>query len=265
MVPTEGMAVVHLFYRVNRTVWQGISSEKQNEGKVRLTNLIEEARNAEKMQVVTVGIIARADLGFMIVGRDLQQIHALEKKISWALGAEVLEPVYHYFSLTEKSEYTQTEAEFIEETQQKEKLEPGSAAMEEKLAGWRERIKRYTEDRMYPKLPNWEYFCFYPMNKKRTEGQNWYALDFKKRRDLMQGHAMVGRRYSGRVAQLVTGSAGLDDWEWGVTLFSHNPYDIKAIVYEMRFDEVSHGYAEFGPFYNGLNLELPQLFARLGM
>jgi chlorite dismutase len=101
------------------------------------------------------------------------------------------------------------------------------------------------------------------MSKRRAVEQNWYALDFKARRELMTGHMRVGRTYSGRVRQLITGSTGLDNWEWGVSLFAHNPVDIKAIVYEMRFDPASHTYADFGPFYNGLPLPLPEIFKRV--
>ncbi len=94
-------------------------------------------------------------------------------------------------------------------------------------------------------------FCFYPMSKRRQAEQNWYTLDFERRRGLMAAHGRVGRRYRGRVLQLVTGSTGLDDYEWGVTLFAVGPDDLKACVYEMRFDEASARYAEFGPFYAG--------------
>lgn len=253
---------MHLFYHVDRAVWQAMSASEQAAGKARLEKIITEARTWEKFQILTLSILARADIGFMIVGADMHQVNQLEKQIAWALGPNVLRPAYSYLSLTEKSEYTTTEAEYIEELA-RENLVPGNPAFEEKLATWKERIKHYTTMRMYPTLADWEYFCFYPMNKKREPGQNWYALDFAKRRDLMLGHARVGRKYSGKVTQLVTGSTGLDDWEWGVTLFAHDPFDIKSIVYEMRFDEVSHGYAEFGPFYNGLALNLPQIFARL--
>lgn len=253
---------MHLFYHIDRAVWQAMSAPQQAEGKARLESLIRDARTWEKFQIVTLSVLARADIGFMILGPDLQKVNALEKQIAAALGPNVLKPAYTYLSLTEKSEYTTTEAEYTEELR-KEGLEPGTPAFEEKMTTWKERIKYYTQTRMYPTLPDWEYFCFYPMNKKRLPGQNWYALDFAKRRELMLGHARVGRKYSGKVLQLVTGSTGLDDWEWGVTLFAHDPFDIKSIVYEMRFDEVSHGYAEFGPFYNGLRLELSPIFERL--
>jgi hydrogen peroxide-dependent heme synthase len=263
IIPSEGLCVLHLFYRVDKALWQALPVARQIEAKDHLEAVIDEARKWEKFQILTFSVLARADIGFMIVGPDLQQVNALEKQIASSLGPNVLQPVYTYLSLTEKSEYTTTEAEYAEELRSKENLTPGTPAFEEKLAAWKERIKYYTQTRMYPTLPDWEYICFYPMNKKRLPGQNWYALDFAKRRELMLGHARVGRNYAGRVTQLVTGSTGLDDWEWGVTLFAHDPYDIKSIVYEMRFDEVSHGYAEFGPFYNGLTLPLPEIFTRL--
>lgn len=240
-----------------------MSASVRQEGKLALEKTVEEFRQKHSCQIVTLAVIAHADIGFMLIGPDLQQLNLLEKRIALALGADVLKPVYSYFSITEKSEYTQTEEEFITETQQKENVQPGSPEMEEKLKGFRERIKRYTEDRLYPKLPDWEFVCFYPMSKRRDPQQNWYALDFAKRRELMGGHARVGRQFAGRVSQLVTGSAGMDAWEWGVTLFARNPSDIKDIVYQMRFDEVSHTYAEFGPFYNGLALKLPQIYERL--
>jgi chlorite dismutase len=112
-------------------------------------------------------------------------------------------------------------------------------------------------------MPDWPVFCFYPMSKRRGENQNWYALPFEDRKELMAGHARVGRQYSGRVRQLITGSTGLDDWEWGVSLFAHDIFEIKSIVYEMRFDEVSARYADFGEFYVGLQLPVDELFRRL--
>jgi len=126
-------------------------------------------------------------------------------------------------------------------------------------------MEKYNKDRLYPNMPDWPVFCFYPMGKRRGEEQNWYHLDFETRRQLMMGHARVGRTYAGRVRQLITGSTGLDESEWGVTLFAHDTQDIKEIVYEMRFDEVSALYAEFGDFYIGLQLPLDELFRRVGI
>jgi chlorite dismutase len=199
----------------------------------------------------------------MILTPDLHKLNSLEKNLTAALGSDVLLPEFTYLSMTEKSEYTQKDDDYAQELEKNEGIARGSAESEAKLITFRERIQHYTHDRLYPVLPEWEYFCFYPMSKRRDPMQNWYALDFQKRRELMGGHMRVGRTYAGRVRQLVTGSTGLDDWEWGVTLFAHNPYDIKAIVYEMRFDEVTHTYGEFGPFYNGLPLPLSEIYRRL--
>jgi peroxiredoxin len=107
--------------------------------------------------------------------------------------------------------------------------------------------------------------CFYPMSKRRTADDNWYALDFDARKQLMGGHARVGRTYAGRVLQLITGSTGLDDWEWGVTLLADDIVALKEIVYEMRFDEVSARYAEFGPFLTGLIAEPADVLASVGL
>jgi chlorite dismutase len=221
------------------------------------------ARQQPETQVVTLAMFARADIGFMILTPDLHNLNALEKNITASLGPDVLVPEFTYLSMTEKSEYTQKDEDYALEIEKTEGIARGSAESEAKLITFRERIQHYTHDRLYPVLPDWEYFCFYPMSKRREPAQNWYALDFQKRRELMGGHMRVGRTYAGRVRQLVTGSTGLDDWEWGVTLFAHNPSDIKAIVYEMRFDEVTHTYGEFGPFYNGLPLPLKEIYRRV--
>jgi peroxiredoxin len=261
--PQEGLGALHLFYRVDLNAWRMKSAEERASALAHLETLVAGARQMPETQVITVSLFARADIGFMIIMPDLHELNALEKKITASLGPDVLIPEFTYLSMTEKSEYTQKDDEYAAEIEKSEGIARGSAESEAKVAVFRERIQHYTHDRLYPVLPNWEYFCFYPMSKRREASQNWYALDFQKRRELMGGHMRVGRTYAGRVRQLVTGSTGLDDWEWGVTLFAHNPYDIKAIVYEMRFDEVTHTYGEFGPFYNGLPLPLPEIYRRL--
>jgi chlorite dismutase len=133
------------------------------------------------------------------------------------------------------------------------------------MAAFQARMKKYLKDRLEPNLPDWPVVCFYPMSKRRNPDQNWYALEHEERKKLMSGHAKVGRTYSGRIIQLITGSTGLDDMEWGVTLFSRSTSEIKAIVYEMRFDEVSAQYADFGEFFIGLQMPLDSLFARLSL
>ena len=120
--------------------------------------------------------------------------------------------------------------------------------------------------RLFPQLPpeGKAAFCFYPMSKRRGETDNWYALDFDARKELMFGHGKVGRTFHGRILQVITGSTGLDDFEWGVTLFGTHPDDLKDCVYVMRFDEASARYAEFGPFYTGMVGPLDDVLAALG-
>jgi chlorite dismutase len=261
--PQEGLGALHLFYKVDLAAWRAKTPEERAAARGHLEAIVAAARRQPQAQVVTLAMFAPADLGFMVLSPDMHALQVLEKNISASLGPDVLVPEFTYLSMTEKSEYTQKDDEYALELEKTEGIAVGSAESEAKLITFRDRIQHYTHDRLYPVLPEWEYFCFYPMSKRRAPEQNWYALDFKKRRELMGGHMRVGRTYSGRVRQLVTGSTGLDDWEWGVSLFAHNPYDIKAIVYEMRFDEVTHTYGEFGPFHNGLPLPLPEIFQRV--
>jgi peroxiredoxin len=172
-------------------------------------------------QVVTVAVLGhKADVGFMVIGDDLWRLRDAQT----ALASAGLDVVASYVSLTELSEYA---------------------------PGLPEEMK---QARLYPTLPpeGKAAFCFYPMSKRRTAAFNWYALSYEERVDLMKAHGAVGRRYHGRILQLITGSTGLDDFEWGVTLFAVHPDDLKACVYEMRFDEASARYAEFGPFFTGM-------------
>ena len=123
--------------------------------------------------------------------------------------------------------------------------------------------KKRMDERLFRRIPPQRYLCFYPMNKRRSGSDNWYSLDFPTRKTLMGGHARVGRKYGGRVTQLISGSTGLDDWEWGVTLVAQQLDPIKEIVYEMRFDEVSARFGEFGVFYINLRLTPEALWGHL--
>jgi len=145
------------------------------------------------------------------------------------------------------------------------KLEPDTPAFEEAFTAAKQKNAEYQHYRLYPELLDWPILCFYPMTKKREGNDNWYSLDFDSRKKLMGGHARTGRKYAGRISQLITGSAGLDDWEWGVTLMAERLDDVKSIVYEMRFDEVSARFGEFGPFYINLRISPADLWSHLGL
>ncbi|HYR58969.1 MAG TPA: hydrogen peroxide-dependent heme synthase [Chthoniobacteraceae bacterium] len=265
LTAAEGWFVLHLFYKIEQGAWSLLSQEEQLVARTHFTELVAEIRAAEGAQLFTYAMVSpKADLGFMLLCADLHVANAYEKRLTHSLGPEVLTPVYSFFSMTERSEYTTSDAEYAESLVRDEKLEAGTPAHEEKLEAFRQRMTKYLKDRLYPVLPPWPVMCFYPMNKRRgTQGQNWYALSFEERKKLMGGHARVGRTWHGKILQLITGSTGLDDWEWGVTLLAHDPINIKGIVYEMRFDEVSAQFAEFGDFYIGLNVPLDELFRRV--
>ena len=188
----------------------------------------------DEHQVVTAALLGhKADLAFLAVGPDLWRLRALQTDLQRAH----LEIVDSYVSLTELSEYSQNVPE------------------------------KQKQARLFPQLPpeGMAALCFYPMSKRRNPEQNWYALPYEQRLELMYEHGKSGRTFAGRVVQLVTGSTGLDDFEWGVTLFGAHPDDLKECVYTMRFDEASKHYAEFGPFYTGMISELGDVLDRVGI
>jgi peroxiredoxin len=264
LVPEEGWHCLHLFYRIEHAQWQLFSPEERNSAKTNLSRIVQEVRALESTQVLTLSVVTpKADLGFMLVTPDLHSANRIEKQITTSLGPDVLTPVYSYLSLTEESEYVTTEEEYAETLASEQNLQPGSPQFDQSIAAFRDRIKHYRQDRVYPSLPEWPIVCFYNMSKRRGEHRNWYALPYDERRNLMKGHANVGRQYAGKVKQLITGSTGLDDAEWGVTLFARDTFQIKSIVYQMRFDPVSAEYADFGEFFIGIQLPLDELFRRL--
>ncbi len=264
VIPTEGWHVLHLFYRIEYGQWSLLSKEEQLAAKTNLSSLVQQVRATECTQLLVFGMVSpKADIGFMLLTPDLQVANAMEKKLTQSLGPDVLTPVFSYLSMTERSEYTTTEEEYKKSLVEEEGLPEDIGAMTQKLAEFRARMEKYLRDRLYPNMPDWPVMCFYPMNKRRGEKRNWYSLGFGERKRLMSGHARIGREWHGKIRQLITGSTGLDDAEWGVTLFAHDTIHVKGIVYEMRFDAVSAEYADFGEFYVGLQLPLDELFRRV--
>ena len=192
------------------------------------------AAQGEDHQVVSFSVLGhKADVGFLAVGPDWVRLRSFQT----ALQGAGLEMVSSYVSLTELSEY--------------------SKGMPEE----------HLQARLHPKLPpeGKRAICFYPMTKRRGDKDNWYSLEFDERLRLMMDHGKSGRRFAGRIVQLVTGSTGLDDYEWGVTLFGVAPDDLKDTVYSMRFDEASALYAEFGPFYAGVIGPVEEVAAQVGL
>jgi hydrogen peroxide-dependent heme synthase len=254
VTPSIGWGVLHLFYRVDRE-----RAERDPEAGKRIADAVD-SLVADGHQAVCMAMLGhKADLGVMAFGPDLARLQAFQAEL---LGAP-LEPVWSYVSLTELSEYGATEDEERARLVSEEQLTDDD--LEQRLATWRERIEHYREQRIHPHLPAKQVCCFYPMSKRRSTDANWFELSFAQRKELMSGHARVGRTYAGRVLQLITGSTGIDDWEWGVTLLADDIVALKEIVYEMRFDPVSATYADFGPFFTGLVLPAAEACARIGL
>jgi chlorite dismutase len=267
LIPAEGWHVLHLFYTVDHGQWSLMDEGERLAARTALNDLVTEIQGTDQCQLLTFAMMTpRVDLGFMLLCADLHLAQKFEKQLTLGLGADVLRPAFSFYSLTERSEYLTTDDEFAAQLQAEEQLTPGSEAFEKRMGEFRARMAKYVKDKLYPVLPPWEIFCFYPMLKRRgLPGQNWYALSHEERRKLMGGHARVGRQWHGKILQLITGSTGLDDWEWGVTLLAHDSADIKGIVYQMRFDEVTAQYAEFGEFFIGLQLPMDEIFRRLAV
>ena len=196
-----------------------------------ITAAVKDAES-QGVQVVPVAVLGhKADIAFMSLHADLWRLRDFQTKLRQG-GLSVVDS---YVSLTELSEYA---AGLPEETKQA---------------------------RLYPQLPpeGKPAWCFYPMSKRRNPDQNWYELPFERRRELMYEHGATGRTFAGRVLQLITGSTGIDDYEWGVTLFCEHPDDLKEVVYTMRYDVASARYAEFGPFYVGMVASIEVMLDRL--
>ncbi|MDB6065256.1 MAG: Chlorite dismutase [Pedosphaera sp.] len=260
----QGIHVMHLFYRIDRVRWMKLETGESAATLEKLTALCEANANSSHPRLVTYANVGgKADLVFMLQAAELGQIAQMHRDLEACFPAGALAPVFSYLSVTELSEYMPTEEESRKALIEQEKLSPESEAFKTRMAESAKRRADYEHYRLYPELPDWEVMGFYPMSKRRNAADNWYSLDFAARKQLMGGHARVGRKYAGRVSQLITGSTGLDGWEWGVTLMAHQVDSLKEIVYEMRFDEVTARYGEFGPFFVNLRLAPAALWKHL--
>lgn len=260
---TRGIHVMHLFYKVDRLQWEELGASESKATLGRLEALLAANKNPSNPRIVSyVNVGGKADLVFMLYAAELGQISQMQRDLETAFPAGVLNEVYTFLSVTELPEYVTTEEDVVRGLEA-EGLQPGSDAFNQRLEAARKRQAEYEHYRLYPEMPDWEIMGFYPMSKRRSGNDNWYSLDFETRRKLMGGHARVGRKYAGRVSQLITGATGVDDWEWGVTLVAHQTDSLKEIVYEMRFDEVSARYGEFGPFYVNLRLDPADIWNHL--
>ena len=254
----EGWYVLHDVYRVKWPAWRALPAERR----AALAREAAEwtsatARGAEGDTAAYSVVSQKGDLLWIHYRRTPEEINAVELALRQLGVYEYLEPAYSYFSVIEASLYEVTAIAMKRLADRG--LRPGTpefdAARDEEMT----RQKQHMNERLYRKIPPQRYVCFYPMNKRRGEARNWYAEPVEERARMMLEHGKIGRHYAGAVTQLISGAIGFDDWEWGVDLFADDPVVFKKLIYEMRFDEASAWYAEFGPFYVGLQFSPSEL------
>jgi peroxiredoxin len=231
----EGWYTLHDLRTMNWAAWKMLASDERQAAiheflqYLERLNAVQEQKEGSHALYTIVG--QKADFMLMILRPTMEELNDLENEFNKLTIAEYTIPAYSYVSVVELSNYLAGESD--EDPYQ----------------------NPYVRGRLYPILPKSKHVSFYPMDKRRQGDDNWYMLSMEKRKELMYAHGMIGRQYAGKVRQLISGSVGFDDYEWGVTLFSDDVLQFKKIVYEMRFDEVRARYGEFGSFFVGNLLE----------
>lgn len=246
---SDGWHCLHVYYRVNAAVYRSLSAYEREQGADDLRRILTAERDGAPTRLQgSIVSGARADLGLMLLDPDPLKIDTVLQEIRGCTLGPALDPVYSFVSITEVSEYVPTLEQYAERLKQ-EGTASDNPAFAAKMKAYEQREVMMRKQRLFPDFPPWPVTCFYPMNKIRDPHANWYAEPFSRRMEMMTEHGKSGMKFAGKVTQLITASTGLDDWEWGVTLWGRTPEYIKEIVYTMRFDEASARYAQFGPFY----------------
>ncbi len=248
---TEGYSVLHQMMRFRWTAWRVLSGATRKEIAQQAAELLGQMEKNDSGQSALFSLIGhKGDLMLVHFRKSFADLNQAELKLAGLRLSEYLEPTSSYLSVIELGLYDSTVKIYKELTDQG--IQPHSdqwkAEIECKLGRHREAM----HPRLFPEIPPNRYICFYPMDRRRGEDKNWYTLPIEERARQMSDHGLVGRRYAGEVKQIITGSIGFDDWEWGVDLFADDPLVFKKLIYEMRFDHVSAVYALFGQFYVGV-------------
>lgn len=249
LTPHEGWHCSHLYYSFDRAALAAKSSAQLSEGREALIAALDpDAPEASQRLQTSIVSGHKADFGLMLMDPDPLVIDRVHQRLLNTPLGDALNPTYSFVSLTEISEYVPTIEQYGDRLV-REGEERGSPAFEAKVKAYASREPMMRKQRLTPDFPNLPATCFYPMNKKREVGENWFTLPFSSRTEMMSEHARSGMAFAGKVTQLISLACGIDDWEWGVTLWAANPQYLTEIVYKMRFDEASARYAQFGPFY----------------
>ncbi|HET9836624.1 MAG TPA: hydrogen peroxide-dependent heme synthase [Candidatus Angelobacter sp.] len=247
----EGASVLHQMFRFRWAEWRKLSEAQQRQMTSEASDALMKAESNVNGQSALYSLLGhKGDLMLVHFRNSFDELKAAELEVSRLRLSDYLEQTTSYLSVVELGLY-ESSVKLYRELRQKG-IEPHTPEWD---AAIEDTLKRQTEamrPRLFPQIPPSRYVCFYPMDRRRGEDKNWYSLPIEERQRQMEEHGLVGRRYAGTVKQIITGSIGFDDWEWGVDLFADDPLIFKRLIYEMRFDEVSAVYALFGHFYVGV-------------
>lgn len=249
----EGASVLHQMFRVRRSGWRALAANEQKE------ILAEAARALEGMENTALYSLLghKGDLMALHFRDSFEELNEAQRRLAALRLSDYLEAVTSYLSVVELGLYESTAK--VYRSLSERGIQPHSEEWNREIEDVLAQQRKAMAPRLWPAIPPNRYICFYPMDRKRAESKNWYQLPMGERQRMMHEHGMVGRRYAGAVKQIISGSIGFDDWEWGVDLFADDPLVFKKLIYEMRFDEVSAVYALFGTFYVGLRFPAQEL------
>ena len=258
----EGYCTLHQMMRFRWNAWHNLpEAERQKITSQAVAVMAALEKNASGQSAFFSLLGHKGDLMFLHFRESFDDLNRAELQLAKLRLSEFWEPTTSYLSVIELGLYDSTTK--VYKTLLERGIEPHSEEWNREIRETLARQKEAMRPRLFPAIPPHRYACFYPMDRRRGEDKNWYTLPIEERARQMGEHGMVGRRYAGEVKQIITGSIGFDDWEWGVDLFADDPLVFKKLIYEMRFDEVSAVYALFGQFYVGLRCPAEQLPALL--
>lgn len=247
----EGSFILHQMFRVRWPAWKAATSVEQKRAVEETEALLEETEKGGEEQSAVFSMLGhKGDLMMLHFRRTLDGLNNAELGVANLNLSEFLEQTSSYLSVVELGLY-EVSVRFYASLKEKG-IQPGTPDWNQAVEGELGKQRKAAAPRLWPEIPQRRYVCFYPMNKLRGEEKNWYQAPITARQRMMREHGVIGRRYAGQVTQIISGSIGFDDWEWGVDLFADDPLVFKKLVYEMRFDEASAVYAQFGAFYVGL-------------
>lgn len=257
----EGSSLLHQFFHFDWKAWHATpAADRQRIAAQAAAALQRLQRNSPDAPIQTALFSQLGHKGDLILihFRDsLEALNQVELDLAQTEFYGFLAPTHSYVSVVELGLYESTRK--VYEAAAAKELEQFSPEWDAEIAATMARSSAAMAPRLFPSVPEAKYLCFYPMDRKRGETANWYTVPFAERQRMMHEHGMIGRRYADQVKQIISGSIGMDDWEWGVDLFAENPVVFKKLIYEMRFDQVSAVYALFGQFYIGVRLPIEKL------